>query len=97
MDSKVKEILAVRTLQKAKLVYPNDVKVLKKEYLLELNKEDLADAVLYLDATETHYIKQANKLIEELSLKEILYPIYGFLTGAFITAALIAFFVNLKG
>lgn len=90
MDSKVEEAFAVRTLQKAKFVCPNDVKVLKKEDLLELNKEDLADAVLYLDAIETHYIKQANKLIEELSLKEILYPIYGFLTGAFITAALIA-------
>lgn len=90
MDSKVKEMFTVRTLQKARVVCPNEVKALKKEDLLALDKDNLADVVLYLDANETHYIKQAHKLIEELTLKEVLYPIYGFLTGAFITAALIA-------
>lgn len=90
MDSKVKEMFTVRSLQKARVVCPNEVNVLKKEDLLELGKDDLADVVLYLDATETHYIKQAHKLIEELTLKEVLYPIYGFLAGAFITAAFVA-------
>ena len=90
MDSKVKEMFTVRTLQKTGLVCPNEVKSLKKEVLLELDKDNLAEIVLYLDANETHYIKQANKLIEELSLKEFLYPIYGFLAGAFITAAVVA-------
>ena len=90
MDSKVKEMCAVRSLQKAGLVCPNEVKPLKKEVLLELDKDNLADVVLYLDANETHYIKQANKLIEELTLKEFLYPIYGFIAGAFITAAVVA-------
>lgn len=90
MDSKVKEMCAVRSLQKTGLVCPNEVKSLKKEVLLELDKDNLAEIVLYLDANETHYIKQANKLIEELTLKEILYPIYGFLAGAFITAAVVA-------
>lgn len=90
MDSKVKEMLAVRSLQKARLVCPNEVKSLKKEVLLELDKDNLAEIVLYLDANETHYIKQANKLIEELTRKEFLYPIYGFLAGAFITAAVVA-------
>ena len=65
------EILALRTLQKANFVYPNEVKVLKKEDLLELGKDDLADIVLYLDKNETHYIKQAHKLIEELSKAEV--------------------------
>lgn len=90
MCSKVKEMFAVRTLQKANFVSPNDVKALKKDDLLELGKDDLADVVLYLDANETHYIKQAHNLIEELTLKEVLYPIYGFLAGAFITAAFVA-------
>ncbi len=90
MDSKVKEMFAVRTLQKTRLVCPNEVKALKKEDLLALDKDNLADVVLYLDATETHYIKQAHKLIEELTLKEVLYPLYGFLAGAFITAAFVA-------
>lgn len=97
MDSKVKEMCAVRTLQKTGLVCPNEVKSLKKEVLLELDKDNLAEIVLYLDANETHYIKQANKLIEELSLKEFLYPIYGFIAGAFITAAVVALWVNYKG
>ena len=96
MDSKVKEMCAVRTLQKARVVCPNEVKSLKKEVLLELGKDDLAEIVLYLDATETHYIKQAHKLIEELTLKEILYPIYGFLAGAFITAAVVSLGYNFK-
>lgn len=97
MGSKVKEMCAVRSLQKTGLMCPNEVKSLKKEVLLELDKDNLADVVLYLDANETHYIKQANKLIEELTLKEILYPIYGFLAGAFITAAVVALWVNYKG
>lgn len=91
------EAFMVRSLQKARLVCPNDVKRLKKEDLLKLGKEDLAEAVLYLDDNETHYIRQANGLIEELSLKEIFYPIYGFIAGTLITMGFVALWVNCKG
>lgn len=83
----LKEFFALRSLIKNDLVHPKTLPPIPFD---KLSREELVDAIKILDASETHYIKITKKLFHELSHKEFLYPIYGFIAGAFITAAVVA-------
>lgn len=85
----LKEFFALRSLIKNDLVHPKTIPSIPFD---KLSREELVDAIKILDASETHYIKTTGKLVHELSHKEILYPIYGFIAGGVAMAASILLF-----
>ena len=85
----LKEFFALRSLIKNDLVQPE---ILPPIPFDKLSREELVDAIKILDASETHYIKITGKLVHELSHKELLYPIYGFIAGGVAMAASILLF-----
>ena len=89
----LKDFFALRTLIKNDFVQP---KILPPIPFDKLSREELIDAIKILDEYETHYIKTTGKLVHELSHKELLYPIYGFIAGCVTMAASILLFVYVQ-